>query len=60
MTGGDLDGDGRIDLMGVTGNHPSNIYCQNLSTPGNIDFGLRTYLLFLRHRLLQRHHHRRP
>jgi hypothetical protein len=40
MTGGDLDGDGRIDLMGVTGTAPSNIYyCQNLSTPGNIDFG---------------------
>jgi hypothetical protein len=39
MTGGDLDGDGRIDLMGVTGTGPSNIYyCQNLSTPGNIDF----------------------
>lgn len=39
INGGDLDGDGRIDLMGVTGTAPSNIYyCQNLSTPGNIDF----------------------
>ncbi len=47
MTSGDLDGDGRVDLMGVTETSPSNIYlCQNVSTPGNIDFAFGTTFSF--------------
>lgn|GEM_PF-3061059 len=39
MTVSDLDGDGRLDLIGAYGTSGSYIYvCQNLSTPGNIDF----------------------
>ncbi len=35
----DIDGDGRIDLLSVTGTSPSNLYAmRNQSTPGNIDF----------------------
>jgi len=36
---GDLDGDGRIDLVDASGSSPSAIWVNlNLSTPGNIDF----------------------
>ncbi len=39
MSVGDLDGDGRIDLVSTTGTSPGNVWiCQNQSTPGNIDF----------------------
>lgn len=39
MAAGDLDLDGRVDFALTTGTSPGNIFiCQNLSTPGNIDF----------------------
>ncbi len=39
MSAGDLDGDGRIDLISTTGTSPGNVWiCQNQSTPGNVDF----------------------
>ncbi|HCW07196.1 MAG TPA: hypothetical protein DGG95_07515 [Cytophagales bacterium] len=39
MAAGDLDVDGRTDFVFTTGTAPGNVFiCQNLSTPGNIDF----------------------
>ncbi|HEY8937255.1 MAG TPA: FG-GAP-like repeat-containing protein [Cyclobacteriaceae bacterium] len=39
MAAGDMDGDGRLDLLATTGTSPGNTWiCQNLSTPGTIDF----------------------
>ncbi len=39
MATGDLDVDGKTDFVFTTGTSPGNVFiCQNLSTPGNIDF----------------------
>jgi len=39
MDAGDLDGDGKIDLISSTGTSPGNLWIsQNLSTPGSLDF----------------------
>ncbi len=39
MDAGDLDGDGKIDLISSTGTSPGNLWIsQNLSTPGALDF----------------------